>query len=123
MKHAHQLLVAFALGPLTAFAATEFDGDIPAEVFRQVVGSIFGAPPRLYSDLPDSFPPFEMPRDMRLVASVDQGYTQRVILKSGFDTQAALALAYGALLDAGHADAANRLHQSVSASAANTAVP
>ncbi|HEY0963015.1 MAG TPA: hypothetical protein VGE69_11730 [Pseudomonadales bacterium] len=103
MKHTRPLVVLFALCPLAtgAIAATEFDGDVPAEVVQQVVGPMLGGQLRLYSDLPDGFPPFEVPRDMTLLASVDQGYSQRVILKSQFDQQAATALAYGALLDSG----------------------
>lgn len=103
MNYPRPLLALFAATQLasTAFAATEFAGDVPAEVVQQVVGSMFGGQLRLYSDLPEDFPPFEMPRDMTLLASVDQGYSQRVILKTRFDQQAATALAYGALLDAG----------------------
>lgn len=83
------------------FAAAEFDADVPREVVEQVMGAMFGSQFRLYRDLPDGFPAFAMPRDMTLIASVDQGYSQRVILKSQFDPQAATALAYGALLDSG----------------------
>lgn len=101
MNHFRPLLAAFALSPFAAIAATEFDGDVPAEVVQQVVGAMFGGQLSLYADLPDGFPPFEMPRDMTLLASVDQGYSQRVILKSQFDQQAATALAYAALLDSG----------------------
>lgn len=85
----------------SAYAATEFEDSIPAEVVTQVFGAMFGGQLRLYADVIDGFPPFEMPRDMTVLASVDQGYMQRVILKSGFDPQAATALAYGALLDSG----------------------
>jgi hypothetical protein len=85
----------------STFAATAFDDDVPAEVVEQVLGAMFGSQVQLYSDVPDGFPPFEMPRDMSILASVDQGYSQRVILKSQFDPQAATALAYGALLDSG----------------------
>ncbi|MGV3590926.1 MAG: hypothetical protein ACO1PZ_04500 [Gammaproteobacteria bacterium] len=103
MNHLRPLLALFAAAQFasSAFAATEFDGDVPAEVVQQVVGAMFGGQLRLYSDLPEGFPAFEMPRDMTLLASVDQGYSQRVILKTRFDQQAATALAYGALLDAG----------------------
>lgn len=101
MKQFSPFFAAFALSPLAAIAATEFEGDVPAEVVQQVVGAMFGGQMSLYSDLPDGFPAFEMPRDMSLLASIDQGYSQRVILKSQFDQQAATALAYGALLDSG----------------------
>lgn len=100
MKRISPLFPLLVLSSST-FAATAFDDNVPAEVIEQVMGAMFGSQVRLYSDVPDGFPPFEMPRDMTLLASVDQGYSQRVILKSQFDPQAASALAYGALLDSG----------------------
>jgi hypothetical protein len=100
MKRISPLFPLLVLSSCT-FAATAFDDNVPAEVIEQVMGAMFGQQVRLYSDVPDGFPPFEMPRDMTILASVDQGYSQRVILKSQFDSQAASALAYGVLLDAG----------------------
>jgi hypothetical protein len=100
MQRIHSLFPLLFLSSST-FAATAFDDNVPAEVVEQVMGAMFGPQVRLYADVPDGFPPFEMPRDMTILASVDQGYSQRVILKSQFDPQAATALAYGALLDSG----------------------
>lgn len=82
-------------------AATPFDGDVPVEVVSQVLGALQGGQAQLFEDAPAGFPPFELPNGMSMVAGIDQGYQQIVILKSRFDWQAANALAYGMLLDAG----------------------
>ncbi len=102
MKHYGSFLLTFlALTAQPALAATAFDDEVPTEVVNQVLGAMFGGQAHLYSDLPEGFPPFALPEDMTVLAGVDQGWSQRVILKSPFDYQAAIALAYRALMDAG----------------------
>lgn len=94
-------LFALSLTLSSTYAATEYEGDVPAEVVQQVIGAAFGGNARLYSDAPPGFPPFELPRGLSFLVGVDQGWSQRVILRSEVDYQASIALAYGALLDAG----------------------
>ena len=84
----------------SAFAA-DFGDSIPTAVAERLISSINGGEAHLSAGIMAGFPPFELPQGMSVLASLDQGYTQRVILTSRFDTQAASALAYGALIASG----------------------
>ncbi|MES2624743.1 MAG: hypothetical protein V4628_05665 [Pseudomonadota bacterium] len=102
MKHPGILLFTLlVIVGQSSIAATAFEDSVPAEVVNQVIGAAFGGQARLYTDLPEGFPAFALPDGMTILVGVDQGWSQRVILKSRFDYQAAIALAYGALLEAG----------------------
>lgn len=102
MKRSLVVIPLFALS--TAFPPTyaaDFGDSIPTAIAEQLIGSMNGGEAHLAAGIMAGFPPFEIPQGMSVLASLDQGYTQRVILTSRFDSQAASALAYGALIASG----------------------
>lgn len=68
------------------FAATEFEGDVPADLVSQMVGG------SIYSDLPDEFPDISLPPEINLRASIVNDFSTHVIFSadSGFDEGARL---------------------------------
>lgn len=83
-------------------ADTEFGDTVPREVVMQFVGgNPLAAPGRLYSDILADFPDFEVPDGFSVLASADQGYSQRVILRTELDEMEASAAVGDALTDAG----------------------
>jgi hypothetical protein len=57
----------------TPFAATEFDGDVPVEIVRQMVSG------DIYADLPEDFPELEIPADLVVSGSVRSDYSSLAI--------------------------------------------
>lgn len=82
-------------------AATEFEDSVPIEVVNQLLGSGFGQQARIYQDILDGFPPFALPVDMMVLASIDQGFAQRVILKTDRAMDESATAAYGAFVAEG----------------------
>ncbi len=105
MKMLNKVVPALIL-PLVSpalVADTEFGDSVPREVVMQFVGGnpLSGAQGRLYSDILADFPAFEVPDDFSVLASADQGYVRRVILKTGLNDAATQQAIADALTDAG----------------------
>lgn len=62
-----------ALTTCLCFAATEFEGDVPAEIVEQMVSGT------IYSDLPDNFPDIQIPDAVMLRGSVVNDFSTQVI--------------------------------------------
>lgn len=58
---------------VTAMAATEFDGDVPADIVRQMVSG------EIYTDLPDDFPELDLPSQLAVSGSVRNEYSTQAI--------------------------------------------
>jgi hypothetical protein len=93
------LVLGLLAAPLQA--ATEITGDIPVELAKALLGMAPGQDVKIFSDLPDGFPLPELPADMSLVASLDQVYTQRVLVRSGIGAVAGREALMHMLSDAG----------------------
>jgi len=89
---------ALALAATSVLADAEFGASVPREVVEQFVTDAFGGGPgKLYADIFDAFPSFAVPAGFTVLASADQGYLQRVILKTSVDEAAAKATLAAAL--------------------------
>jgi hypothetical protein len=85
-------LLVLALAAQPALAETEFGDSVPREVVNQFISDqIGGGAGKLYSDILDAFPPFTVPDAFTVLASADQGYVRRVVLKTSLDAEAAKA--------------------------------
>lgn len=86
------ITASFSATPLVA--DTEFEDNIPIELARALLSGVGNATDvKIYSDIPDSFPEFDLPDGVTLAGSVDQSPNQQVLLRSdgdGTDQQAAL---------------------------------
>jgi hypothetical protein len=87
----------------TLLADTEFEDSVPLEVVMQFIGGnpLSGTQGSLYSDILADFPAFELPNGFSVLASADQGYLQRVILRTEADTAEAQDALAAALTGAG----------------------
>ena len=73
-----------------AHGATEFEEAIPIDVARTLFDSSLGANFAFYTDLPDEFPPIELPIGLRVLGSVAwPGYT-RVAVQTDLNEQVAV---------------------------------
>lgn len=102
-----------ALSFVTAFAAslsagpsvadTEFEDSIPIDLARILLrGAGNAMDVKIYSDIPDSFPTFDLPNDVTLMGSVDQGHNQQVVLYSDGDGEHALTALIESLQTGGY---------------------
>jgi hypothetical protein len=82
-------------------AATEFEnGLVPAELVREFAGGT------VYKSLPDNFPAIPLPAtvDLRLIGSMEQFSSQRLLLRTSLGVDAIRAQLRTALLGAGWVD-------------------
>jgi hypothetical protein len=91
------LLLAAATQP--AQAATEFGDMVPTEIVELFLGNPLTGGAALYSDIMDDFPPLTIPAGFTVLASADQGYSQRVVLRTTLDEESATS-ALGAMFAA-----------------------
>jgi len=87
-------VITASLSATPLVADTEFEDNIPIELARALFSGTGGTMDvKLYSDIPDAFPHFDLPVGVTLVGSVDQTHNQQVVLRSdgdGTEQQAAL---------------------------------
>jgi hypothetical protein len=88
-------LLILSLASIPLYAATQVDS-VPVEVVQQLTGS-----GRQYSDMHENFPPFAVPAGLTVVYSLDQGYGQRVLLKTSLTAEEASAAASAAFIAEG----------------------
>lgn len=89
MNHSKCLCaLAGAVLAVPAVAETEIEDSLPIDLARLFVGSAFGEA-RFYSDILDDFPDFTVPEDFEVRGSLDQGYSQRVVLRTSLQQEAA----------------------------------
>jgi len=92
MKSSHAVPAMFALSLLSSAlpAATEFEGSVPLDLVKILVGNsrIMGEP-LLYADIMDDFPPLELPAEFTVIGSLDRGYNQTVALTTTLEEEAA----------------------------------
>lgn len=93
------LVLGLLAAPLQA--ATEMTGDIPVDLAKALIGMAPGQELQLYSDLPDDFPLKELPSGTSVVASIDQRYLLRVLVRPESGVAAGHQALQKALLDAG----------------------
>ncbi|MEZ5489377.1 MAG: hypothetical protein R3F50_03550 [Gammaproteobacteria bacterium] len=74
---------------VSVFGATEYDEAVPLELVKVLLGNPGFNEVRIYSDIPDGFPAFDLPSGIEVLGSVDQGVSQRVIMKTSMETDAA----------------------------------
>lgn len=70
-------------------ADTEFEDTIPLELAKIFLGNSPSNEVRIYSDILDAFPNFQLPSGFSVLGSIDQGYTKRVVLRTTFDVDVA----------------------------------
>jgi len=73
----------------SGFGATEFDEAVPLELVKVLLGNSGFSEVKIYSDIPDRFPAFDLPSGIEILGSVDQGVSQRVIMKTSLETDVA----------------------------------
>lgn len=104
MKMLNKVVPALIL-PLVSSALvadTEFGDSVPREVVNQLLGDQFrGGTAYVYSDILDAFPDFEVPDGFAVLASTNQAYFQRVILKTSVDADAAKSVIAAAFIAEG----------------------
>lgn len=86
------IIASLSSGPISA--DTEFEDSIPIDLARALLRGVGNAiDVKIYSDIPDSFPAFELPAGATLMGSVDHTHNQQVVLQSdgdGLEQQSAL---------------------------------
>jgi hypothetical protein len=87
-------VITASLSATPLVADTEFQDNIPIDLARALLrGAGNAADVKIYSDIPDEFPEFDLPDGATLVGSIDQERSQQVVLRSdgdGLVQQAAL---------------------------------
>jgi hypothetical protein len=99
MKMLNKVVPALILPLISSalVADTEFGDSVPREVVNQLLGDpLRGGMAQIYSDILDTFPDFEVPDGFAVLASADQPYFQRVILKTDADEEPARRAALAA---------------------------
>ena len=91
------LFLSFLTWPI--FAATEFEGTIPIELAKALLGSSIGGETKIYIDILDEFPQFQIPAGFEIMGSIDQGYSQRVVLRTELAEDEAIIQIYAAFED------------------------
>lgn len=56
------------------FADTEFQGSVPLDLVKALLGSTPFGEPTIYSDLSSAFPDIEFPDSMEIMGSIERGY-------------------------------------------------
>ena len=78
------LSVTLLVAPL--FAADEYTDEIPIDLARALINyGGAGANTRIYKGLPDNFPDIKLPKKLKVLGSLNSGFTQRVILQNDGD--------------------------------------
>ena len=72
------LALFFLTFPL--FAATEFEDTIPIELAKALLSNSISGETRIYTDILDEFPEFQLPTGFEVMGSIDQRSSQRVVL-------------------------------------------
>lgn len=85
------VLLVFTVSALPAYSETEFENSIPIELAKLFLGNPAIGEVFIYSDILDDFPVFTIPDNFEVVGSLDQGYSQRVVLITNLDEEAARA--------------------------------
>ena len=87
-------VITASLSATPLSADTEFEDSIPIDLARSLLSGTGGTMDvKIYSDIPDTFPDFDLPDGVTLIGSVDQTHNQQVVLRSdgdGTQQQAAL---------------------------------
>jgi|GEM_PF-1336932 len=74
------------------FGATEYEDSVPLELVRVLLGNpTLNGEVRVYSDVLDQFPTLDYSDQFEVMGSVDHGYSQRVVLKTGLESETATA--------------------------------
>lgn len=87
-------VITASLSATPLVADTEFEENIPIELARALLrGTGNAMDVKIYSDIPDSFPDFDLPGGATLMGSVAHAHNQQVVLQSdgdGLEEQSAL---------------------------------
>ena len=74
----------------TLYGATEYEDSVPLELVRVLLGNpMVNDEVRVYSDVHDQFPTLSYSDQFEILGSIDQVYSQRVVLKTDLDSQTA----------------------------------
>ncbi|MDT8397508.1 MAG: hypothetical protein RQ899_02710 [Pseudomonadales bacterium] len=91
------LAMFFGLTPTVPVAA-EFEDGVPLDLIKALLSNaIPGGEVKLSAGILEGFPSFTLPDDFEVLGSLDQGYSQRVALRTSLDEQAAIAAIQDAL--------------------------
>ena len=82
------LALFFLTFPL--FAATEFESSIPIELVKALLTNPSTTETRIYTDILDEFPEFQIPIGFEVLGSVDQRHIQRVVLTTELEEDEAV---------------------------------
>ncbi|PCJ26902.1 MAG: hypothetical protein COA96_04540 [SAR86 cluster bacterium] len=92
-------ILAISFSAFQLFAATEFEGSIPVELAQALLTNPTTIETRIYIDILDEFPKFQIPNGFEVLGSVDQGYSQRVVLTTKQAEDEAILLIVSAFED------------------------
>ena len=66
------ILVTFSVS--ISFADTEFEGSVPLELVKALLGNTPFGEPTIYSDLSSAFPEINVPDELEIMGSIERGY-------------------------------------------------
>lgn len=89
------ILVAFSVS--ISFADTEFEGSVPLELVKALLGNTPFGEPTIYSDLSSAFPEIDVPDELEIMGSIERGYGIAAVYSTeltGSQTESALTEAF-----------------------------
>ena len=77
----------------STFADTEFQGSVPLELVKALLGNTSFGEPTIYSDLSSAFPEIDVPNELEIMGSIERGYGIAAVYSTRLtDSQARSAL-------------------------------
>ena len=86
----------------SAFADTEFEGSVPLDLVKALLGNPPLGEPKIYSDLSSAFPEIEIPTDFRLMGSIERGYGVAAVYSTNLSGSQAESVLRDALLQSAY---------------------
>ncbi len=83
------LLASIAL-PSNVMADTEYQGSIPVDLVKLFLGTTPYGETKIFTDVLDAFPDFDIPSEFEVLGSIDRGYSQVVYFRTALSEQEAL---------------------------------
>ncbi|MCH8135607.1 MAG: hypothetical protein IIB77_06485, partial [Proteobacteria bacterium] len=83
-------ILSISLLTTHSFAATEFESSIPIELVKALLTNPSTTETRIYTDILDEFPEFQIPIGFEVLGSVDQRHIQRVVLTTELEEDEAV---------------------------------
>lgn len=91
------VLILVTFSGFNAFADTEFEGSVPLELVKALLGNTPFGEPTIYSDLVSAFPEIDVPDELEIMGSIERGYGIAAVYSTeltGSQTESALTEAF-----------------------------